>query len=139
VHAIELESFGDPWSLKDFGEALRSGVLFLVVTEGDAILGYVIARHTAAEGEILNLAVAVPARRRGIGRVLAERALAELAQAGARAAYLEVRESNWGARHLYGRLGFREVGRRVGYYRRPSEDAVVLRAAIPAERGDAKL
>lgn len=134
-----MASFGDPWSPNDFGEALRSGVLFLVATTSEGILGYVIARHAAAEGEILNLAVAVPARRRGIGRVLTERALAELAQAGARAAYLEVRESNAAARHLYGRLGFREVGRRVAYYRRPNEDAVVLRAAIPAVQGDAKL
>jgi ribosomal-protein-alanine acetyltransferase len=99
----------------------------------------VLARHAADEGEILNLAVAPAARRRGLGRLLVERALAHLVEAGARAAYLEVRQSNSAARRLYGKLGFQEVGTRVAYYRRPTEDAVVLRAAISAVQGDAKL
>ena len=37
------------------------------------------------------------------------------------------------ARRLYQQLGFREVGRRPGYYRRPVEDAVILRSAMSAE------
>ena len=51
---------------------------------------------------------------------------------GARAAYLEVRASNGVALALYARFGFREVGRRRGYYRRPVEDAVVMRAPLGA-------
>jgi [ribosomal protein S18]-alanine N-acetyltransferase len=38
-----------------------------------------------------------------------------------------VRESNVAGRRLYASRGFEEVGRRKGYYRRPAEDAVVLR------------
>jgi ribosomal-protein-alanine N-acetyltransferase len=41
--------------------------------------------------------------------------------------YLEVRESNAPARALYAAHGFQEAGRRKEYYRRPVEDAVVLR------------
>src|SRR6266536_3586044 len=41
------------------------------------------------------------------------------------------------ARGLYLELGFREVGRRSRYYRQPVEDAILLRAAISAETGDA--
>jgi ribosomal-protein-alanine N-acetyltransferase len=41
--------------------------------------------------------------------------------------YLEVRETNAPARALYAAQGFREVGRRAQYYRRPVEDAIVLR------------
>jgi ribosomal-protein-alanine N-acetyltransferase len=44
--------------------------------------------------------------------------------------FLEVRESNEVARRLYSVLGFAKVGRRRSYYRRPVEDAVVLRATI---------
>src|SRR2546430_11083963 len=47
---------------------------------------------------------------------------------GARVVYLEVRESNVIARRLYESLGFTEVARRASYYRRPVEDAVILRA-----------
>jgi len=63
----------------------------------------------------------------------------ELAGRGVRTVYLEVRASNASARQLYESLGFGEVARRARYYRRPVEDAVVLRAAIRAEGGSAKL
>jgi [ribosomal protein S18]-alanine N-acetyltransferase len=95
--------------------------------------GYGIAHSAADEGEILNLGVAVAERRHGLGRALAERLLEELGARGARSVFLEVRDSNTAARRLYEALGFREVGRRSRYYRRPVEDAVVLRAAISAE------
>jgi len=36
-----------------------------------------------------------------------------------------VRESNWASRRLYEKHGFRETGRRRGYYRGPVEDAVL--------------
>jgi ribosomal-protein-alanine N-acetyltransferase len=52
----------------------------------------------------------------------------------AEALYLDVRESNVRARELYGSRGFVPVGRRRRYYRRPSEDAIVLRRAI-GDRG----
>src|SRR2546421_2461293 len=98
-----------------------------------------VAHSAADEGEILNLGVAPTHRRQGIGRALVERVLQELAGLGVRTVYLEVRASNTSARRLYESLGFGEVARRARYYRRPVEDAVVLRAAIAAEGGSAKL
>jgi ribosomal-protein-alanine N-acetyltransferase len=47
------------------------------------------------------------------------------------AVFLEVRESNAAARALYARFGFREGGRRRGYYRKPVEDALVLVCDLP--------
>jgi ribosomal-protein-alanine N-acetyltransferase len=130
--------FADPWSLRDFRQALEWGATFLVATSGPDVAGYVVARRAADEGEILNLAVAPAHRAHGVGRELAARAITSLADQGVDAVYLEVRESNAVARRLYARLGFQEVGRRAGYYRRPREDAVLLRTAIAAVRGDAK-
>ncbi len=49
---------------------------------------------------------------------------------GAEAIGLEVRAGSAGAIALYAGLGFVEVGRRVGYYERPSEDAVVMRMRL---------
>jgi [ribosomal protein S18]-alanine N-acetyltransferase len=91
------------------------------------VTGYVVALDAADEGEILNLAVAPGGRRRGLGRALVQDILQELAERGVRQVYLEVRESNAPARALYAAHGFREVGRRKQYYRRPVEDAIVLR------------
>ena len=131
--------FSDPWSANDFTECVASGVPFLVAERRGVVAGYVVAHSAADEGEILNLGVAPTHRRQGIGRALVERVLQELAGLGVRTVYLEVRASNASARRLYESLGFGEVARRAHYYRRPVEDAVVLRAAIAAEGGSAKL
>ena len=137
VHAIEQAAFSDPWSARDFRECVASEVVFLVAAAPEGIAGYVIAQDAADEGEILNLAVAPARHRGGVGRALVKRALATLAGRGAHRVFLEVRQSNAAARALYASLGFQEVGRRPRYYRRPVEDAIVLRAAIPADGGDA--
>ncbi len=128
--AIERDAFSDPWPERDFRECVDVGVPFLVATDDRGVAGYVVARHVADEGEILNLGVEGARRGRGIGRALVSAVLHVLRARGATAVYLEVRQSNAAARHLYARLGFQAVGRRKGYYRRPSEDAIVLRAAI---------
>jgi ribosomal-protein-alanine N-acetyltransferase len=112
-------------------------VLFLVAVADGQTAGYVLARHAADEAEILNLGVAPAARRRGVGRALVREGLAALAARGAVQVFLEVRDSNAAARALYAEFGFGEVGRRRGYYRRPVEDAIVLRAAISAAGGRA--
>ena len=131
--------FSDPWSANDFTECVTSGVPFLVAERRGVVAGYIVAHCAADEGEILNLGVAAAHRRQGIGRALVARALQELAGRGVGTVYLEVRASNAAARQLYEVLGFGEVARRSRYYRRPVEDAVVLRAGMPAEGGSAKL
>ena len=95
--------------------------------EDDKVVGYVVALDGADVGDILNLAVTEGGRRRGLGRALVEAIVDRLAERGVREVFLEVRESNAPARALYTALGFKEVGRRKGYYRRPVEDAIVLR------------
>jgi len=101
--------------------------LFLVAEVAGEVGGYVVALDAADEGEILNLAVAPGGRRIGLGRALVEAILGMLKDREVSHVYLEVRESNAPARALYAAQGFREVGRRKAYYRRPVEDAIVLR------------
>jgi ribosomal-protein-alanine N-acetyltransferase len=62
--------------------------------------------------------------------------LIELGSRGVRTAFLEVRESNLAARALYGSRGFTEIGRRHRYYRRPVEDALVMRRILEVAEGD---
>ena len=94
--------------------------------------GFVIARRAADEAEILLVAVAGHARRRGVGSALVAAALAAAARAGATKAHLEVRASNAAARALYERLGFIAVGRRPRYYD-AMEDAVLMSRALGSE------
>lgn len=118
------------WSAAGFYSSESKGILVRIAEKHDAILGLVAFRVVAAEAEILNVAVSLEFRRQGIGRLLIDYALAEARSAGAKHAFLEVRESNVAARGLYARLGFSEAGRRRGYYRNPVEDALLLSRAL---------
>lgn len=119
--------FSDPWSTQDFRDCVTFALFLVAEDARERVAGYVVALEAADEGEILNLAVAPAERRRGLGRTLVEAMLDALRTRDVRQVYLEVRESNASARALYASRGFKEVGRRKAYYRRPVEDAIVLR------------
>jgi ribosomal-protein-alanine N-acetyltransferase len=128
VLEIEHASFGDPWNRNAFVDLVDDPrVAFLIADAGGAVRGYVVAWFVLDEGEIGNLAVARSARRRGIGALLLDGAIAAVRSSDVDTLYLEVRDSNAAARALYASRGFVEVGRRREYYRKPKEDALVLR------------
>ena len=134
VLAIEHASFGDPWNRSAFVDLVDDPrVAFLIADVGGAVRGYVVAWFVLDEGEIGNLAVARDARRRGIGALLLDGAIAAVRDADVDTLYLEVRDSNVAARALYASRGFVEVGRRREYYRKPKEDALVLRLDLVPE------
>jgi ribosomal-protein-alanine N-acetyltransferase len=131
VAVIEAQSFVDPWPADAFSPYL--GDCFLIAEAHGKIVGYLVARAVGDEAEILDVAVAPAAQGRGIGRALLADALQALRRLGARRAYLEVRASNAAAQRLYRSLGFLWVGRRPGYYRQPTEDALVLARGLSGE------
>jgi ribosomal-protein-alanine N-acetyltransferase len=94
------------------------------------VLGYVVAWFVVDEAEIANLAVSDQARRAGIGARLLDHAVGAAEQRQCRVVFLEVRESNAAARALYASRGFEVAGRRSKYYRKPVEDALVLRRGL---------
>jgi [ribosomal protein S18]-alanine N-acetyltransferase len=96
----------------------------LVAVQGGQVAGFLVTRSVAeGEHEILNLAVAPEFRRCGIGRTLLERFMAQPRGS----VFLEVRESNRGARDFYQSVGFKELTRRPQYYELPSEAAIVMK------------
>ena len=96
------------------------------IVEPGPIAGFIIARETAGELHINNVAVRTEFRRRGIGAALLERILHEARRRKANAAFLEVRSANFAAQALYEKNGFRAIARRADYYSEPCEDAVVM-------------
>jgi [ribosomal protein S18]-alanine N-acetyltransferase len=131
---IERASFSDPWSRRAFQALVGDRrVLFAVACLPDGVVaGYVVAWFIAEEGEIANLAVAPEARGRHLGSLLLDSVIRTARTRGVSSIYLEVRDSNEQARALYGSRGFVQIGRRSHYYRRPTEDALVLRLVLPA-------
>lgn len=120
--AIHQESFARPWSDMEFAGLLGQEAVFgfLVREAGrqaSPVAGFVLARLAAGEAEILTIAVARRSQRGGLGWKLMDAVLRRLHAERAEALFLEVDETNAPALALYRRLGFREVGRRPGYYR----------------------
>lgn len=103
----------------------------LVIEDEGQVMGFIVGRSVAGEWEIENVAVSGPARRRGLGSHLLGEFLNLVRRRGGREIFLEVRESNRAARHLYEKWAFVEAGRRPAYYHNPPEDAVVLRLSFP--------
>ncbi|WP_295080774.1 GNAT family N-acetyltransferase [Tabrizicola sp.] len=121
-----------PWSEADFAGLLDDPLVFLLV-EGDA--GLLLGRAVAGEAELLTIAVAPEARRRGLGRKLVSRFVYEAKLRGAERAFLEVAADNAAAIGLYESAGFSAAGRRRGYYLTPEGhrvDALVLARELAA-------
>lgn len=139
ISRIERASFADPWSEESFRRLLDAQPAIFLVAESEpdaAVSGYVVAFSVGEDGEILNVAVGSPFRGRGLAGQMLDAALIELAARGVRTAFLEVRESNEAARGLYRSRNFAEIGRRRAYYRRPVEDALVLRRVLEVAEGE---
>jgi ribosomal-protein-alanine N-acetyltransferase len=136
---IERSCFADPWSEESFRRLLAvEPAIFLVAVfpPESAVAGYAIAFAVGEDGEVLNVAVDPAFRGKGLAGQMLDALLIELGARGVQTAFLEVRESNAAARALYGSRGFTEIGRRKAYYRRPVEDALVMRRVLEVSEGE---
>lgn len=128
VAALERACFSEPWSEKSIlSEVSNPLSLWVVAIENGTVIGYVGSQTVLGEADMMNLAVDVPWRRKGIAERLVTELVAMLSQSGAHCLTLEVRASNSAAIALYSKLGFQQVGCRPRYYRNPREDALILR------------
>jgi [ribosomal protein S18]-alanine N-acetyltransferase len=114
---LHVAAFRRGWAEDEFERLLVDRhVLVHRATLGRELVGFILSRMVAGEAEILSVAVAPARRVRGLAGRLLTLHLRRLAGLGVEAVFLEVDEGNAPARRLYGRTGFREVGRRPGYY-----------------------
>jgi ribosomal-protein-alanine N-acetyltransferase len=129
---LHASCFDVSWSKESFEALLDTpGTFALTARVSGREVGFILARAVADEAEILSLGVAPCTRRKGLGKRLATAAAHRCFGAGAKRLFLEVGDENRPARALYRKLGFQEIGRRRGYYRDGSEDALTLKADLP--------
>ncbi|MBI4276070.1 MAG: GNAT family N-acetyltransferase [Rhizobiales bacterium] len=115
--ALHDVSFRRGWSDGEFEQLLLDrNVLAHRAMASRRLVGFIISRKADTEAEILSVAVAKSLRGRGLARNLLNLHLRRLAALGVAWVFLEVDEDNEAACRLYRRAGFREVGRREGYY-----------------------
>jgi len=118
-----------PWTATSLASTLSDPTSFALIENESFLIG----RAVAGEAELLTLAVAPQARRRGMAARLVTRFLYQARLRGAETAFLEVAEGNTAAIALYSKFGFTPAGRRRGYYHGPggtSADAIVMRRLL---------
>jgi ribosomal-protein-alanine N-acetyltransferase len=138
VVEIEEQSGLSRWGWAAYHAELQSvdRSLLLVVrprdegAAGQRVVAYIVARETAGELHINNVAVRPEYRKRGLGAFLLSRVLENARNLGVSIAYLEVRAGNIVARALYEKSGFSAIAQRPNYYTDPPEDAVVMSMSL---------
>lgn len=131
---IEIEDviYPHPWTRRNFSDSLAAGYHCWIVECGGEMAGYTVVMIAAGEAHLLNLSVAAPWQRRGVGREVLN-FVAKLARDyGAEKILLEVRPSNDAAIALYSSAGFSGIAVRRGYYPAGDarEDAIVLQLEL---------
>ena len=132
VIAIERRAFPTPWSLAMFVlELSKPSGICLAAEDENGLLAYLVCARYDEVWHLMNVAVTVEHRRRGVAAELLDQLFEE---AGTDARYtLEVRVSNLPAIAMYERCGFRSAGRRRSYYHDNGEDALIMWLAYERE------
>jgi [ribosomal protein S18]-alanine N-acetyltransferase len=135
VMGIERDTFPfDAWS-----EGMMRGELadqprsrhYVVAVEEESgtIVGYAGLAAAADQADVQTIAVRAAHQGRGIGGALLRELLAEARRRGALEIFLEVRADNPGARAVYDRFGFAEIGVRTRYYD-DGTDAIMMKRKL---------
>ncbi len=129
---LEKLCFASPWS----AESLRLltsdgiGVGYLLTTSAEngepLVTAYGGMLITVDEGQITNIATHPDYRRRGQATAILHSLIRHAKDCRLESISLEVRASNAAAIALYESFGFSTVGRRKGFYQKPTEDALIM-------------
>src|ERR1044072_7535729 len=114
VLAIEESVYAHPWTPGNFSDSLTAGYHCWIVECASGIAGYTVVAVAAEEAHLLNLSIAAPLQRRGLGRDVLSFVLTRARDCSARSIFLEVGPSNAAALALSAWGGFAEAGVRKG-------------------------
>lgn len=135
VTALEQQAHPHPWQKSHFADCLASAYQTQLLMAEDTLLGYFVAMKGVDEVHLLNLTVAPAQQRQGWARLMLDALALWSTGQGAQWLWLEARQSNARAIHVYKAHGFRTVGVRRQYYPAASgarEDAVVMSLPLKA-------
>ena len=128
VEAIERSVYTHPWTIGNFTDSLEAGYHCWIMERKGCVVGYTVVMIAVEEAHLLNLSIAAPLQRQGLGSELLRLVIKLARDSAAQTIYLEVRESNIAGRGLYAQHGFAEIGVRRAYYPAGTvrEDAVTM-------------
>lgn len=127
VAELEAVSFSVPWSAGMLNDTWKNpAATCLLAMEGEELLGYCALMVVLDEGELCRLGVFPEFKRRGVGSALIDRMIEFMQGQGVHVISLEVRENNLPAISLYEKKGFRRIGLRKNYYKKPLENGLTM-------------
>lgn len=131
--ALHSQAFPRAWTANEIAKLLENSAVFAMLSRSVEPQGFAMGWAAAGDAELLTVAVAPQARRRGVGASLVTAIGVAALVRGAASMHLEVAEDNEPARALYLKLGYEEAGRRHAYYAGESAsiDAIVMRRKLP--------
>lgn len=119
--------FEHGWSEESLRASLSlPGALALVAERDGKLRAFLLLQQAADEAEIITLCTEPRWRRRALAEKLLDAARSLLRQNSVTTLHLEVAADNTAAAALYAKLGFTIIGRRKGYYRDGTVDAVLM-------------
>jgi len=127
VAALEERDGDAHWSRAQFEKELESEfVRFFVLTEGPEIIGFGGYWKAGPEAQVTNLVIRRENRCQGNAKRLLEFLFDCARSEECTSMTLEVRARNAHAMALYAKMSFVETGRRIKFYKDPSDDAVLM-------------
>ncbi|QNN57118.1 ribosomal protein S18-alanine N-acetyltransferase [Diaphorobacter ruginosibacter] len=126
---VENAAYTHPWTRGNFIDAIAVGYQIQLLMQEDQIVGYFVAMQGVDEVHLLNITVAPRFQQQGWARVLLDSLVLWSRGRQAQWLWLEVRQSNLRAQHVYLQYGFQSVGQRKRYYPAENgerEDAIVM-------------
>lgn len=127
VFKIQSEGLSSPWTFENVQGTLSSAHSFSFgLLLGDELVAVCLATLVLDEVNILNFVTHQEYRRQGYASYLLQEIISLAKQRKIESFFLEVRESNIPAIHLYESFGFVELTERKNYYTNPVENAIVM-------------
>ncbi len=134
--ALHAQAFStdQAWSVTDFQDLLEQpATLARGIRDREALVSFILIQFVAGEAEILTLATARQAQRRGFARLLLQTLEQDLQASGLQKWLLDVAADNAPALAFYKSLGFQTDSVRRNYYKRLEGgpiDAILMSKAV---------
>lgn len=124
-HEVQIK----PWSKGVFVDCLTSPYFANQLTKAGQLQGYYIGLQVLDEITLMDIAVVPQFQGQGLGRQILQHFITQCRLRQCAEIWLEVRESNTVAQHLYLNSGFELIEKRKGYYQTKvaTESALIMR------------
>jgi ribosomal-protein-alanine N-acetyltransferase len=126
---IEEDTLNTTLGKEMLEDIISNPIMNAYVYDDNGVLGYISTSFDGITLEILNYCVASNHQNKNIGKKLLEYAINEAVKAGGKTVFLEVRQDNKRAIHIYESFGFKLIHIRKNYYK-DSCDALVYEKVL---------